>query len=554
MRIELRPDARRPETIEIDVKKGTKIIEVVKEYGHLAPYPIIAAKRDNIFVELGASIKKDGKLEFLDIRSQAAYLIYQYSLILLYLKAMRDVIGPVQVEVDNSIVKSLYTLVHSPEPITSAQVRAVEKRMHELVAEDLPYVKKKIPIAEARALLVENAFTEKLKLLATTDARHVKCYQLGDYTDFFYGLMVPSTRFLYKFSLRKYKDGVLLRLPDIMQPDRIPPFRDDALMHRAFVEEKKWEALMGVSFVTELNSCITGGNYRDLVQLSEALQNRKIVEIAADITRKGRRIILIAGPSSSGKTTFAKRLCIQLRVNGLKPLYLGTDDYFINRADTPLGDDGKPDYENLSALDIDLFNRNMNDLLAGREVDIPQYNFIKGEKEFGRRKIAIGPDQPIVIEGIHALNDEMTPKISADEKYKIYISPLTMLNIDSHNRIPTTDARMLRRMARDYKYRGHSAQATIDMWPKVRAGEDKNIFPYCREADVLFNSAHIYEIAVLKKYVAPILEAVKEEEPEFGESRRLLKFLYFFDVLDDESVIPNNSILREFIGDSVFLD
>ena len=282
------------------------------------------------------------------------------------------------------------------------------------------------------------------------------------------------------------------------------------------------------------------------------MHEKKIVEIAQEICERNKRIILIAGPSSSGKTTFARRLCIQLKVNGKNPLYLGTDDYFVNREDTPIDENGERNYENLDAVDVEMFNDHMNKLLAGETVDLPEFDFIEGVKVFGKRITQMKEDQPIVIEGIHALNGFLTKNIDEKEKYRIYISPLTGLNIDKHNRIPTTDERMLRRMVRDFKYRGKSAQLTIREWPKVRAGEDKNIFPYSGMADAFFNSVHIYEVSVLKKYVEPLLKEVKKDEPEYAEAKRLLEFLEFFDVFEDDGIIVNNSILREFIGNSVF--
>ena len=304
----------------------------------------------------------------------------------------------------------------------------------------------------------------------------------------------------------------------------------------------------------DLNEKIAGGKAKDLILLSEALHEKKIAEIADMITEGKKRIILIAGPSSSGKTTTAKRLSVQLRVNGLEPLYMGTDDYFVERSETPVDENGKPDYEGLGALDIELFNSNMNDLLAGREVDLPEFDFVEGTKIFGKRIMAIREDQPIIIEGIHALNGKLTEAIPDEEKFRIYISPFTQLNIDMHNRVPTTDARMLRRMVRDYKYRGKSAAGTIDQWSQVRAGEDENIFPFNGEADVVFNTVLTYELAVLKKYAQPLLEEIKEDQPEYSEARRLLELISGFDIIEDERAIPNNSILREFIGGSIFVE
>lgn len=346
---------------------------------------------------------------------------------------------------------------------------------------------------------------------------------------------------------------MLLRMPQPKLPNVVPEYEDEVKLYEVFREATNWCKLMEVSHVKDLNQKVKDGTYKELIYMSEALHEKKIVELANTIKNERKRIILIAGPSSSGKTTFANRLLIQLKVIGLKPIYLGTDDYFINREFTPLDENGEKNFEDLEALDLDLFNKHMNSLLAGEEVDLPRYDFKEGVKKFGERIIKINSEQPIVIEGIHALNQHMTELVSDEEKFRIYISPLTQLNIDIHNRISTTDSRMLRRIVRDYKFRGYSATNTINSWPKVRAGEEKNIFPYSNEADAMFNSVHLYEISVLKKYALPLLQEIKREEPEYCEAQRMLKFLSHFETIEDDSMIANNSIIREFIGGSVLV-
>ncbi|MFV0515966.1 MAG: nucleoside kinase [Aminipila sp.] len=508
---------------KIILNENCKIQDIVNEVQEKLPYTILAAKMDNEFVELTESVDRDCKLELLDMRTQAANLIYQYSLSLIYLKAIDDVLGNLKVGIENSINKGLYTVIRRSEPITEAEITAIENRMKELVEEDVPFIKEG------------------------------NNYSLQGFKSFFCGLMVPSTGYIKYFELRKYRRGVLLRFPHPKNPNVIPEYIDEVKLYEAFGEATNWGRLMDVSYVRDLNTKVKNGEYKELIQLSEALHEKKVAELADIIKKEKKRIVLIAGPSSSGKTTFANRLLIQLKVNGLKPLYMGTDDYFVDREFTPLDEHGEPNFEDLESIDIDLFNSNMNSLLAGEVVDLPTFDFLDGRKYFGKRVTKISKDQPIIIEGIHALNENLTTLIPDAEKFKIYISPLTQLNIDEHNRIPTTDARMLRRMVRDFNFRGHSAKSTINAWPKVRAGEDKNIFPFSNEADAFFNSVHLYEIAVLKKYAEPLLKEIKSDEPEYGEALRILNFLEFFEVIEDDSMIANNSILREFIGGSILV-
>ena len=554
MNIRLVKELRSEETVAA-IARGTTIEELYKQYAKQLPYTVLAAKVDNKIEGLDHRLSRECRVEFLDMRTQAANLIYQNSLILIYLKAIEDILGKADVDIENALNKGLYTEIKAAEPVTAKQVKEIEQRMHHIVEEDIPFVREELTKEEAIARFEEMGCPEKIALPGENPRmKKVPFYSLAGYRDFFYGLMAPSTGYIRHFELRKYRRGVLMRFPQPSQPDKIPEYVDEKLLYKTFGEQNRWGKLMGIDYVSDLNRKIDEGKFTDLIQLSEALHERRIVEIADMITKGHKRIILIAGPSSSGKTTFARRLCIQLRVNGLEPLYMGTDDYFVEREHTPLDEYGEKNYEDLDAVDIQLFNSNMNDLLAGKTVDLPTFNFITGKKEYGKRITSIKSSQPIVIEGIHALNEALTSELPEEEKFKIYISPLTQLNIDSHNRIVTTDHRMIRRMVRDYKYRGHSAQSTISSWPKVRAGEDKNIFPFSNEADVLFNSVHLYEICVLKKYAVPLLEAITPEEPEYGDAVRMLNFLRFFKTVEDDSAIVNNSILREFIGGSVFVD
>jgi len=541
--------------LALDVQQGMTHEMLARRYSAQLPFPVLAAKQNNMVVRLTEPLLEGSEIEFVDMRNRTAELIYQNSATLIYIKAAHDVLGAVPIIIQHSLNKGIFTEVKTPKPITEAQVTAIRDRMEELVRMDLPLDKHIVSREEALKSLVEGGMTEKIRILnASPQLERVKYYALDGFKDFFYGTMVPSTGYIKKFELKKYRDGVLLRFPQPTKPNKMPAYRNEKQMYNAFAEATKWQNLLGISYVCDLNEKIASGDIKEVIQLSEALHEKSIVQIALRIVREGKRIILIAGPSSSGKTTFARRLRIQLQVEGLHPLTLGTDDYFMERSQTPLDGGGQPNFEDLDALDVKLFNQDMNDLLSGRETDLPTFDFISGTKRFGLRKTILDHNDPIIIEGIHALNPEMTPDIPDKEKFCIYISPLTQLNLDDHNRIPTTDTRMLRRMVRDHQYRGKTAVGTIREWPKVRAGEEKNIFPYNSEADVFFNSVHIYELAVLKKYAEPLLWSVTPEEPEYSEAARMLRFLDFFNKVDDDSVISNNSIIREFIGGSIFVE
>ncbi|MDR2770569.1 MAG: nucleoside kinase [Clostridiales Family XIII bacterium] len=552
VKIRLRTDLRAPFE-KISVRKGLPLSELAAAYQPKLPYRILAAKVNRQLRELNKVIDEPEDVTLLDMRANAVNLMYQRSLSLLYLKAIRDVLGKVDVFLGNSLNKGIYTTIRRGTHLSAEELRAVDGRMRELVKADVSFVKEIVDRETALAHLREDGSTGKIRLLeSAADFEWVAFYSLDGFRNYFYGQMLPSTGYIEHFELRAYRNGVLLRFPHRSKPDEIPPYTDEKKLYGAFGEANRWGELLGISMAADLNERAEGERAVEMIQLSEALHEKSVAGIADRVAKENKRLILIAGPSSSGKTTFARRLCIQLKVIGLSPLWLSTDDYFVNRADCPTDATGEKNFEEITALDLPLFNAHMNALLHGETADIPRYDFQEGAKFFGERITRGKQGQLIVIEGIHGLNEQLTADIDDGEKFKIYISPLTALNIDEHNRIPTTDVRFLRRMIRDARTRGIDAKRTIATWPAVRAGEDKNIFPFSGEADVLFNSAHIYELAVLKKYAMPLLGTITETDEEYSEAYRLRRFLQFFKTIKDDSAIVNNSILREFIGGSIF--
>lgn len=539
----------------IQIEKGTVLLDLVKKYQSNLKYTVLAAKVNNIIKELNKTIEEPCTVKFLDIRNLSANFIYQRSVFLVYLKAIQDVLGDVRVNINNSLNKGVYTVIRTKDQLSDEDIALIEKRMREIVDEDIPIVKKRLPAKEIVELLSDGRHEQKLHMMKRSPhITELPLYDCGGYSNFFYGQMLPSTGLINLFELRRYRNGILVRFPSPDSPDRIPDFRDDKKLYVVFGEAKKRGNLMGVNYVGDLNRALETNRYKDLILMAEAFQEKFIAQIADEITETKKRIILISGPSSSGKTTFAKRLCVQLMVNGLNPVYLGTDDYFVEREETPLLPNGEYNFEDLEAIDINLFNRNMNDLLSGIEVDLPRFDFKNGTKIFGERIMKVEQQQPIVIEGIHGLNEDLTPDIPLETKFKIYISPLTQLNIDEHTRIPLTDVRFLRRIVRDNMFRHYTADMTIMQWPKVRAAEDKNVFSYNGFADAIFNSSFVYELAIMKSHAQPLLDAIDEDNPAYSESIRLNNFLRFFLPMEDESFIPNNSIMREFIGGSIFVD
>ena len=537
---------------EFEVNEGTTLAELSQEFQGQYPSMIVAAKVNNRLRELGYSLHKDAKIEFIDLTSTDGMRIYQRSLSFVFIRAAMEVLAGCRVTVEHALSNGLYCEIHYKDPIHEDDVVAIEARMREIIEEDVPFIKSSVPVAEAKEIFRELGLDAKTKLLDYRDTPEVNIYSCGWLKDYFYGYMVPSTKYLQLFKLKYYMPGVIIQYPDKSNPEEIPVFKEQAKLSFVFREAEQWGKILNVEYVANLNDRIRDKKYPELIRVAEALHEKKVAQIADMILENKKRIILIAGPSSSGKTTFAQRLSIQLMVNGLRPISLSTDDYFVDRTHTPRDEKGDFDFESIKAVDTDLFNDHLSRLIQGEQVDLPTFNFHKGEREYRGKTLQIAEDQPIIIEGIHGLNDKLTLDIPHDKKFKIYISALTQLNIDDHNRIPTTDTRLIRRIVRDSKYRGHSALTTLQLWNSVRRGEERNIFPFQEEADIMFNSALIYELAVLKKHAEPLLMEISKREKEFSEATRLLKFLSYFLSLEDELVVPQTSIIKEFIGGSSF--
>lgn len=538
--------------LTLEVPKNTTIAELLQEVN--TEQRIYAALINHKHVHFSECVHEQDVVQLQDIRASYGNTCYQSTLTLLYLKAIHDVMGKnVTVTIANSLSKGLFTVIHVGN-VTDDLAKEIEKHMHELVEENIEITEEYVDHDTAIELLKDAKDKKSVDLLNTaSDLKNVYVITLADEKMMTFVHALPSTSYVPFFEVRRYRNGLLLRFPHPNFPDQIPPYEEQKLLYDAFSEETQWEKLLKVSFASDLNRMIEKKESKDLIMLSEALHEKKIAMIAEQIQSAKKRIILIAGPSSSGKTTFAKRLCIQLKVIGLNPLYLGTDDYFVNRDKMIPDENGKLDFEALETVDLHLFETQMNALLHGEKVDLPEFDFITGKKVFGKRITSIDASQPIVIEGIHGLNPQLTEGIDDSEKFKIYISPLTQINLDAHHRIPTTDARMLRRMVRDNRTRGRDGAVTISSWPSVRHGEEKYIFPFNKEADVFFNSQCVYELAVLKKYATPLLVKVQPDQAEYAEAQRMLQFLSCFESIDDDSIIANNSIIREFIGGSILV-
>lgn len=530
---------------------GTPFRVIAADHQAEIPLDILLVNRDGKLRELHKVLDRDCTLSFITAADKPGRQTYERSAILLMLTAFYDTVGRENVEritVEFSLSNALFCRAKGQFTPDKALLERVEARMRELAAQALPIEKRSVNIDDAVAMFRACGLEDKARLLSYRINSHVNVYTLDGFTDYFYGYMVPDTGYLKWFALEPFADGFILRLPDQADPEKLGDFKPPMKVFQAMHEAEDLSAVLHISDVGEMNDVISRGQATQMILSHEAMMEKQIGDIAHEIAaRKGVRFVMIAGPSSSGKTTFSHRLSTQLIACGLRPHAIATDNYFRNRADTPRDERGEYDFECLGAMDVEGFNRDMNRLLNGETVEMPTYNFIKGVREYNGETLTLGENDVLVIEGIHCLNDEFSKALPKESKYRIYISCLTTLNVDDHNRIPTTDARLLRRIERDARTRGYGARATIKMWPSVRRGEEENIFPYQDSADTVFNSALIYETALLKPYVEPLLFGVPHDCPEYLEAKRLLKFLNYFLPLPADNV-PKTSLLREFVG------
>ncbi len=539
-----------------DFLEGTTFKEIGEKFQGYFEYPILVANVDNSIVDLSDKLTKKCNIDFYDRSSLVGNHIYRKSLQFMLVLAIKRLFGQdAEVLIEHSVSKGVYCELVDIK-ITKSVLKNIETEMNKIVSEDLIFNKISASRIDSIKYFKKKKWLDKVKVLKYISNTYINLYRIDDVYDYYYSEMVPSTRYLEEFALNYINEsGFVMCYPDIFNPECVLPYKHHELLFNKFLDYTNWGRKIGISNAADLNEIVSLGKYSDLIRLSEAYYNSQISKIADKIyeNSKNIKVVLIAGPSSSGKTTTSKKLEVYLRSKGLVPHQISIDDYFVNREDTPRDENGELDFESIDALDVDLFNKQLLSLLDGEKVLLPQYNFVLGKREYKNKWLKLGENDIIIIEGLHALNDTMTMSIDSKNKFKIYISPLTQLNIDNHNYIRTTDTRKLRRIVRDNKYRGHSASDTLKMWSKIKRGEEKYIFPYQDNVDEIINSALVYEIGVLKTYVEPLLFSVTEDDPMYPEALRLINFLRNFLPIPSDDV-PSDSILREFIGGSVFND
>lgn len=535
--------------------EGTPLLDIAPQFEFDKPYDILAAKVNNVAEGLRFRVFHNRDVEFLDYRTYIGRNFYSRSLCFLLYKATRDLFPESRMTIRRPISKGYFCSVYKNDGsfLTEEDVETIGARMRELVDENIPFKRKELQIEEAIKIFKESGDLDKVKLLETCGEVYITCYSLGDVTDYYYDELVPSTGYLKTFGVKLCHGGILLRVPDRHHPEDLAPLHEEPKTFEVFAETHKWNWIMGLSNVGDVNESILKGNASDLIQISEALQEKKIVQIAEEIERRHNdpdnpvKLVLITGPSSSGKSTVCKRLSVQLKACGLHPISFSTDDYFVNRVDTPKLPDGSYDFDNFDTVDHEYLQKDLVKLLNGEEVEVPEYNFVTGRREFNGKNLKLGERSVLLIEGLHALNPRLTEKVPDKEKFRIFINTITSISLDCHNCIPTSDNRLLRRIVRDYLKGAFTARESIANWPNVRRAEVKWIYPFQENADVLFNSAYLVEFAVLRTHAERILATVPKNCPEYSEAHRLLKFLHYFVPVSDKE-IPPTSLLRGFIG------
>ena len=534
------------------VANGSTLSDIFSSFNLKMEHGPVSAKVNNKVEGMHYRVYNNKDIEFLDMRTSSGSRAYTRTLFFVLCKAVQDLYPGHDVVIDIPVSNGFYVDVRLERDVTADDVDCIRKRMQEIVDARMPIRRYMVPTEDAIALFEEKGDVEKVKLLRTSGSLYTAYYKIGEYVDFYYGTLLTNTSQLYLFGLEKYYDGMLLRIPSLKNPDELGEVTRQDKMFEIFKEHHHWQDIIGIRTVGDFNAAVDAGHATDIINISEALQEKKIAQIAEQIAaRPGVKLVLLAGPSSSGKTTSCKRLSIQLAVNGLKPLQISLDDYFVDRERTPKDENGEYDYESIYALDLQKINDQFNALFRGEEVELPKYDFQSGKSKKSGKRLKMNDNNVLVVEGIHALNPELTAQIPNEQIFRVYASALTTILLDNHNYIPTTDNRLLRRIIRDYNYRGVSAQGTIHRWPSVRAGENKWIFPFQENADAMLNTAMLYELAVIKMQAEPLLEQVPENCDEYAEAYRLLKFLKYFKGIPFDN-LPPTSLLREFLGGSSF--
>lgn len=534
------------------VEIGSTLFDIFSAFDLKMTHGPVSARVNNKVEGMHYRVYNSKDVEFLDMTSSSGSRAYTRTLFFVLCKAVQDIYPATDVVIDIPVSNGFYVDIRLGRPVVDEDVNIIRRRMQEIIDARMPIRRFTVPTEEAVALFQEKGDVEKVKLLKTSGSIYTTYYKIGDYVDYYYGTLLTNTSQLYLFGLEKYYDGMLLRIPSLKNPDVLGEMTRQDKMFEIFKEHHRWQSILGIRTIGDFNQAIDADHATDIINISEALQEKKIAKIAEEIaSRKGVKLVLLAGPSSSGKTTSCKRLSIQLAVNGLKPLQISLDDYFVDREKTPKDASGEYDYESIYALDLDLINEQFNALFRGEEVELPKYDFQSGKSKKSGNRLKMTDNNVLVVEGIHALNPELTAHIPQEQIFRVYASALTTILLDNHNYIPTTDNRLLRRIIRDNKYRGVSAQETIHRWPSVRAGENKWIFPFQENADAMLNTAMLYELAVIKTQAEPLLQQVPENCEEYAEAYRLLKFLKYFKGIPYNN-LPPTSLLREFLGGSSF--